>query len=337
MRVAHDDGDTSVGDVVVGLDVGGTKVAAVALDASSRIIKRGREATPSGAAALTETLARLGAAIASEVSSLGGQVVGLGVGLPGLIDRAGTLKVAPNLPGVVDYAPAYVLTERLGLPVAMDNDNTCGALAEWEARPDLSDFLYVGLGTGIGGGVISNGHLVRGASGFAGEFGHMVVQSDGPLCGCGRRGCWELFASGNALGRMAREEAHLGRATEVVSLAGGALTKVRGEHVCAAVANGDPEAIALLKAFACRVVAGLLDLINLVDPQAVILGGGMFDAKVPGNAAVLLADLVAEELGHKLLGGRYRPVPEVITAYWGADAGAVGAALMARSIAVVGS
>ncbi len=123
---------------------------------------------------------------------------GVGLGAPGLVDRTGTLRYGPNLPGVIDFDFATALTDRVGRPATVDNDATCAAWGEHErgAARGCNHSVTVTLGTGIGAGITVKGELLRGANGFAGEPGHMVVDPDGPLCPCGRRGCWERYASG---------------------------------------------------------------------------------------------------------------------------------------------
>ena len=144
----------------------------------------------------------------------------------------------------------------------VDNDATCATVAEWAfgAATGVTDAVMVTLGTGIGGGIIAGGHVVRGASGFGGEIGHMVVDPTGPVCPCGKRGCWERFASGSGLGRLAREAAHAGRLDEVVSLAGGDAESVRGEHVTTAAKAGDAGALAVLGELGWWLALGLSNL-----------------------------------------------------------------------------
>src|SRR5205823_7234153 len=165
-------------------------------------------------------------------------------GVPGLVDRDGVLRVAPNLRGAAGLAVRQEMQARVGVPVQADNDATCAAWGERAlgAARGLDEVVLVTLGTGIGGGLISGGRIQRGANRFAGEIGHMVVDPSGPPCPCGRRGCWERYASGSGLGRLAREAAHAGLAPRVVDLAGGDPEAVRGEHVSAAMAEGDAAA-----------------------------------------------------------------------------------------------
>ncbi len=160
--------------------------------------------------------------------------------------------------------------------MAVTNDATCAALAEWRfgAGRGVDDMVMVTLGTGIGGGVVAGGRLIVGANGFAGEFGHMVVDPDGPPCPCGRRGCWERYASGSGLAQLARAAAVGGRLRRVVEVAGGDAGMVRGEHVQAAAREGDPGAVAVVDEFARWVALGLVNLTNALDPARFVLGGG---------------------------------------------------------------
>ena len=160
--------------------------------------------------------------------------------------------------------------------MAVDNDATCATLAEWQAgaAQGFDDVVLVTLGTGIGGGIVAGGAIQRGAHGFAGELGHMVVDPDGPPCPCGRRGCWERYASGAGLAMLARRAAADGRLAAAVAAAG-SIEALRGEDVRAAALDGDDEASAVVDEFARWVALGLVNLTNLVDPAILVLGGGL--------------------------------------------------------------
>ncbi len=300
----------------VGVDLGGTKCLAVALEGAT-VVEERRVPTPVGPAALLDALALLAADMED-----GGPVAGVGIGAPGLVDRAGVLRFAPNLPGVVDLAIGAELEARLGVPVRVENDATCAAWGERQAGAarGYDDVVLVTLGTGIGGGIIAGGRLVRGANGFAGEIGHMVVDPDGPPCPCGQRGCWERFASGGGLGRLGQAVAAAGRAGHVLDLAGGEPAAVRGEHVTRAATQGDVEAQAILADFGWWVALGLANLANLFDPQAFVVGGGLVEADelLLGPVRLAFADL--------LTGGRHRPAVAIVAATLGERAGAIGAA-----------
>lgn len=183
--------------------------------------------------------------------------------------------------------------------------------------------LMVTLGTGIGGALVADGELMRGANGFSGEIGHMVVDPSGPLCPCGRSGCWERYASGSGLGRLAREAAHAGRGARLVELAGGDPEAVRGEHVTAAAGEGDPDAHEVVRRFAWWLGLGLANLINALDPEVIVIGGGLVE-----EGELLLGPLRAELAG-MVEAASLRPAVRVEPAVLGERAGAVGAAVLA--------
>lgn len=303
----------------LGLDVGGTKVLAVAVDDSGSKIRSARVTTRHSADELIADLVELSGAF--------GAVSGIGVGIAGLVDMTGRLRVGPNLAGMVDLSVAERLGERTGLPVAVDNDATCATWAEVQcgAARGARDVVLVTLGTGIGGGVVAGGVLQRGANGFAGEPGHMVVDPNGPLCPCGRRGCWERYASGAGLGRMGREAAEAGRAPRLVELAGGDAEAVRGEHVTAAAAEEDLGALEVLREFGWWAGLGIANLVDLLDPEVVVVGGGLI-----GAGSVLL-DPLREAFERLVLASDHRPRVPVVAAELGEEAGAIGAALIARA------
>ncbi|HSL73043.1 MAG TPA: ROK family protein [Ilumatobacteraceae bacterium] len=305
----------------VGIDVGGTKAQGVALDGSGVVVATSLRPTPRGTGslpALIDTLVDL----AHELGVGDGGV--LGVGVPGLVTLDGVLRASPNLDGVAEFDVAGLLRERLGCRVLVDNDATCAAVAEWQSGVGRGTdcMVLVTLGTGIGGGLVVNGQLQRGAHGFAGEFGHMVVDPNGPRCPCGRRGCWERYASGSGLAMFAREAATGRRLHHVVRHAGGDPQAVRGEHVQAAAREGDPEALAVIDDFARWVALGLSNLTNVLDPEMFVLGGGL------AAGADLYLDPIVRWYGELLYQPHLRPVPRIEFAHWGPLAGAVGAALL---------
>lgn len=251
-----------------------------------------RRATPGGASALVADLI----AVVVELSDPHGSVDGVGVGLPGLVDRGGSLRMAPHLPGVVDLEVVGPLAAASGLPVQVDNDATCALVAEHRlgAARDVSDAILVTLGTGIGGGLLLGGQVHRGRSGFAGELGHLVVDPEGRACACGRRGCWETYASGQALdGRVA-------------------------------ASGGELHLDAVLVPFAAWVALGLANLVQVLDVERVILGGGL-----AGLGERLLAPVRSAFLEQMTVSGS-RPEVAVVGATLGESAGAVGAALLVR-------
>ncbi|TML64120.1 MAG: ROK family protein [Actinobacteria bacterium] len=305
----------------IGVDLGGTKCLGVLLDDEGRVLAEHRVPTPASA-----TPGAIVDAIIEVVAGLGGSAR-VGVGAPGLVDGDGVLRFAPNLPGVTSLALRAELERRLpGTTARVDNDATCAGWAEWRvgAARGSDHVLLITLGTGIGGGIVAGGRLERGANGFAGEIGHMVVDPHGPACVCGKRGCWERFASGSGLGRLAREAAQAGRGRRMVALAGGDPEAVRGEHVTRACAEGDAEALEVMRQFAWWLALGLVNLAYAFDPETFVIGGGLVEAGEvllePTRAA--FADLLA--------GSAYRPAVAIVAAQLGERAGAIGAALVAR-------
>jgi glucokinase len=306
--------------ISVGLDVGGTKVLGVAVDprAPTTVIAEDRVPTPDGGDGLVEVLLDL-------VRSLDPAPAAIGVGVPGLVDREGTLHMGPHLRRMQDVPLARLLGERAGIPALVDNDANCHALAEHVAgaAAGADEALVVTLGTGIGAGIISAGRVLHGAHGFAGEPGHMVVDPNGPPCPCGKRGCWERFASGTGLGRLARDAASGRRLDAAVALAGGDPEAVRGEHVTASARAGDRESKAVLDAFAHWIALGLANLVNVLDPAVIVIGGGLVEA------ADLLLPEVRKRFAQLVMAGERRPVVPIVPAELGYRAGAIGAALAA--------
>jgi len=304
---------------VVGIDVGGTKCLGVALDDSGAVVAQDRRSTPRGEGSLPGLIDTL-----EELAGALGPFDELGVGVPGLVTNEGVLRAAPNLDGVADLDVAGLLAERIGRRVHVDNDGTCAALSEWRlgAGADSTDMVLVTLGTGIGGGLVAGGRLQRGRHGFAGEYGHMVVDPDGPPCPCGRRGCWERYASGSGLARLAREAAVGRRVDRVLEIAGGDPEAVRGEMVQQAAREGDDGALAVIDDFGRWVALGLVNLTNALDPERFVLGGGL------AVGADLYLDPIRRWFGELIYQPDLRPMPEVAFAHLGERAGAVGAALL---------
>jgi len=305
---------------VVGVDIGGTKVGlrAVAPDDPSVVLAEARVDTPSG-----DPDALVGAVTDATIERAGGRPAALGGGVAGLVTRDGVVRYSPNLPGVQEFPLGQRLSDSLGCPVVVDNDATAATLAEWRvgAGRGHDDLLLVTLGTGIGAGLVMGGQLQRGAHGFAGEPGHMVVDPAGAPCACGRRGCWEAHASGSALGRMGAEAAAAHDASVLAALADGGV--LRGEDVVAAALGGDDVARSVLDGFARWVALGLANLVSVLDCSVVVIGGGLVDL---GD---LLLEPVRQHLGGLVMGAAHRPAVTVVSAALGSSAGSAGAALAA--------
>jgi len=309
--------------LAIGVDVGGTKIAAGVVDSDGNILESGSVATPRGDGEATAQ------AIFAAVDGLRAkyEVSAIGVGAAGHVTWPdGCIRYAPNI-AYRDFALGRMLRERTGLPCAVDNDAAVAALAEHRlgAGRGVNDFVLVTVGTGIGGGLVLGGRVYRGARGFAAEVGHMVVAGDGPECACGRRGCWEQLASGTSLDRLAREAVAAGRGAAILDAAGGDPTRVAGLAVFEAASAGDPVAVSLFAEVGGWLGLGLGNLANILEPALLIVGGGL----------VKTGDLLLEPARQALPPfakanaefGYFKPIP-IVPAELGQEAGLVGAALL---------
>ena len=309
----------------LGIDVGGTKVLGVALAAEGRVVSEHRVPTPAGAQELINSIID----VVGVLDSMTGLTdLPVGVGAPGMVTRSGDVLFAPNLAGAHQLALSHLLADRLSghRRLVVDNDATCAGWGEavHGAAQGTADAVVVTLGTGIGGGIVTGGRLMRGANGFAGEIGHMVVDPSGPICPCGRAGCWERYASGSGLGRLARDAAHAGRSARLVELAGGDPESVRGEHVTQAAGEGDPGALEVMDRFSWWLASGLANLANAFDPAVMVIGGGLVEA-----GEILMGPTRRDFLA-LVEAGSTRPGIEILPAALGERAGAIGAAALAR-------
>jgi glucokinase len=306
--------------VTIGVDVGGTKILGVAHD-GRQVVAEHRVATPSTGEGILDAMEQL-----IETLRVQSDADAVGVGSPGLVDKSGVLRFAPNLPGVIDLPVGAHLAAATGLRVEVDNDALCALRGELAvgAVGDARNVVLLTFGTGVGSGLLVDGRIVRGAHGFAGEAGHVVVDRDGVPCPCGRRGCWERYASGTGLGRMGRELAEAGRAPRLTALAGGSPDLVKGEHVTTAAAEGDEPALGVVDAFAGWVALGLVNLTQLLDVERFVIGGGVVE-----SAPVLIAP-IRTAFADWAVSPEHRPAVDIVPAMLGEHAGAIGAALLAR-------
>ena len=276
--------------VIVGIDIGGTKSAVVLARTDGEILHRLSEPTRSDQRGPEEVLARL-AAMAREVMAAGGvmgtEVRGVGVSCGGPLDtKTGVVYAPPNLPDWKAVPVKQILEDALGLPVIVENDANATALAEWQfgAGRGTRNLIFMTMGTGIGGGLILDGRLYHGTNDLAGEIGHQTILLDGPLCGCGKRGCLEALASGPAIARLARESLMYGRHKRVVALAGGKPADITAEHVVQAAKEGDAFARQILEMAGTYLGVGIANLIQILNPERVVIG----------TIAVHAGDLVLE-------------------------------------------
>lgn len=307
----------------IGVDVGGTSVRAGVVDAHGAVLDTARGSTPGGEAALEEVICAVIGSLAErhEVRAVGLAVAGF-VG----VDRR-TVLFAPHL--AWRGAPvADRVSRRVGLPVVLEHDANAAAVAEhrFGALRGASVGLLVALGTGIGGALLLDGALYRGAHGVAPELGHLRLVPGGRPCDCGKAGCWERYCSGTALAATALDllARHPGRATPLASeAAAGALT---GRKVAAAARDGDPVALAATADLARWLGEGLALVADVYDPEVVAIGGGV------SESAPLFLDEARDHYRAALTGAGHRPLARIRTAHFGDDAGLVGAATLAAEL-----
>lgn len=281
--------------LAAGIDVGGTKCLGVVVDGSGVIVREVRRPTPT---------ADLLVGVLQEIVLELGEHDTVGVGVPGLISRQGVIRSSPNMSTAIEMPVRERLSDALGERVWCDNDATCATLAEWQmgAGVGAQDMVLVTLGTGIGGGIVSGGVLQHGAHGHAGEAGHMVVDAHGDPCPCGQRGCWERYASGAGLAR----------------LAGG----LSGEEVVGRARRGDGAAVTVVNTYCEWVALGLANLANFSDPDVMVIGGGVMEA------VDILLPPIRQHFARLLYAPSHRQHPRVVGAELGERAGAIGASLL---------
>ena len=307
-----------------GFDIGGTKTLALVVSENGEIIHEHRAPRPRGP---EETVEQLTALVQDLSAATGVTLNAAGIGIAGAISRSGSVQFSPNIAELVDFPLQQLLSERLDIPILVDNDATAATWAEHQlgAGQGVDDLLYVALGTGIGTGLVLRGQIYRGAHGFAGESGHIVIDRHGETHISGVRGPWEMYASGNGLGALARQWASEGKLTSVVTRAQ-SIADIRGEHVGDAIAHGEPDALELLDHFAADVAVGMTNLLYVLDPARIVLGGGLVALGEPLRARV------QHYVDTTTLGGAYRPDVPIVLAQLGSRSGAIGAAMLASRL-----
>jgi glucokinase len=309
----------------IGIDVGGTKIAAARVGADGAIVERAVVPSPADDPdAIVEAM--VGAAEAVRAAG----VTAVGISAAGMVEAGtGIMRFAPNL-AWRDLDLRVRVGTPIGLPTVVENDNNAAAWGEhrFGAGRGHRHLLFVGVGTGIGGGIIIDGTLLRGAHGFAAEIGHFVVQPDGERCGCGSRGCWETVASGSAITREARKAVIRHAHSRIAELAGGDPERATGATVTQAAREGDPAARGILAEVGHRLGEGIGGLVNILDPELVIVGGGA------AEAGDLLLEPARMAYRRTVEAPDHRPDVPIVPAELGTDAGVIGAATLALDATV---
>lgn len=310
--------------MIIGFDVGGTNARGILMDANNgAILSRVSRPSDGPGPVLLEKLV----AMVNELGEGVDSIDSIGLGIAGLAHSSGVVRYSPNLPELIEYPMGINLAAETGISVTMNNDASAGAWAEAKlgAGKGVDDLIYVALGTGIGTGIVAGGQLLLGANGFAGECGHMVVDFDGPEHITGQKGPWEYFASGNALGRLGREAAQAGD-FDLGATEAGSIEALTGFDIATGVRQGNEQAAAIFDVFCREVARGIANLVIILDPQRIVLGGGLTDIGEPLRSGV---DSWLQRLA---IGQANRPVVEVVMAALGSDSATVGAALLGRVV-----
>lgn len=306
---------------VIGIDAGGTSTKGALVDDDGSVLERVEY--PTDRAAATKTILGTLDAVMAAAERRGAAVAAVGVGAAGFVEHpSGEITFSPNLV----YGDPHVraaIEARVSLPVVVENDANAAVWGEraFGAARGSDHVAMLVIGTGIGSGLVTDGILLRGWTGAGAEFGHVVIDPDGPACPCGLRGCLEQIASGGAIGRMGRAAAEDDPTTLMIELAGSA-AQIQGEHVATAAARHDDAATRVLRRAGIGLAIGISNVVNVFDPQLIVLGGGAVEAGEP------YLGVARDELAKMTAAQRRRPVRVDVTAL-GDDAGILGAAALA--------
>ena len=309
----------------VGIDIGGTKVLGGVVDQTGAVIRRARRDTPTeGGVALTQAIADVALELMNEE-----EIESVGVSVAAFIsaDRK-TILATPNIKDWNGVNLDYELTTRIGLPVVIENDANSAAWGEFKfgAARGKENILMLTVGTGIGGGIVVDSNLHRGSFGIAAEIGHLRIVHNGLLCGCGAHGCFEQYGSGTALLRHAREAivANPDRSRNILGRGDGSIEGVKGSAITEAARDGDELALSVFEKTGDYIGAGIASLAVILDPEAVVIGGGVIDA-----GEILLNPIRTSMDKYMPFAGKH-PHPQIIGAQLGNEAGLVGVADLAR-------
>ncbi len=320
-------------EIVIGVDIGGTKVAAGVVDAHGRILSHTRSKMNCHGTA-EEGLTSVVDAIESALSQLEedrSRIRKIGICSPGPLDpRTGVVINPPNVPCWRDFPLAEEIGKKYSAAVKVDNDANAAGLAEylWGAGRGYPNVFYATLGTGIGTGIVFDGKIFHGRTGSAAEGGHVSIDLNGPVCNCGKKGCIEIFASGTAIGRRAREAVTQSpqRGAQLLALAGGNVAKIRSEMVGKAAEAGDPLAKEILEQTMEYLAVWLGNTVDLLEPEVMILGGGASEMLRPHFAEI------QKRMKKWCINSRYMEIP-LVPAFYGEHSGIAGGAALCLSSA----
>ncbi|MDD4569559.1 MAG: ROK family protein [Tepidanaerobacteraceae bacterium] len=313
---------------VIGIDLGGTKIATGLINERGEIIKK--VTMPTLAAEGPKTvIAQVKVSVYEVIKKASidiNEILAIGVGAPGPMDvEKGVIKNPPNLQGWDDIPLHNILLDEFKLPIGLENDANAAALGEnlYGSGKGIDNFMYITISTGIGGGVVVDGKLFKGANGNAAEIGHSTINFEGPLCGCGNKGCWAAYASGSALARFAREGIKNGQKTVIKDIVGD--ENIKAEHIFAAAKQGDDYAIELIGREGYFLGVGLANMVNIFNPECIAIGGGLT------HEWDMFYDRMLYVMKEKALKANVEIV-KVVKATLGSDVGMIGAAAVAWNV-----
>jgi len=311
---------------IIGVDLGGTKILSAIVTKNGNIVKKVQVPTQAsrGRARVVKNIVRSIRTLLMDARVPLSDIEAIGVGAPGpVLFKEGVVLNPPNLPGWKRVPLKKILAREFRKKVVLDNDANAAALGEgaFGFAKGLKNFIFITVSTGIGGGLVIDGKLLRGAWGGAGEVGHMIIEPSGPRCGCGRRGCLEAMASGSAIARLAKAKLKTNKRSLMLKLAGGDISKVNAKTVEDAARSGDSLAKKIINRAARYLGMGLANLINILAPDAIGLGGGVMKM---GQMFLGPAEKAARELS---LSPAAKLV-KIVRAKLGEDAGVIGAAAL---------
>ena len=311
--------------LTMGIDVGGTKVLGGVVNPQGEILATTRKETPpQGGMQAVQVIAE----VAKELMQ-SHEIHAIGISVPGFIssDRS-TVVGTPNISDWNGLAIDSELKSLIGVDVVVENDANAAIWGEYKfgAGRDKENIVMLTLGTGVGGGIVTNGHLYRGAFGMSAELGHIRLVPDGLLCGCGARGCLEQYGSGSALVRIAQQQAEINKesASYLLSLGDGTPDNIRGEEITRAANSGDNFAVGIFAEIGNSIGAGIATICAALDPSHVIIGGGVIDA------GEILLEPIRESMVRNMPFSGLHPFPEIIPAELGDLAGLIGLSDLAR-------
>ncbi len=314
-------------ELVLGIDLGGTKILTSVVNEEGRMLSRDHSITPAakGREAVIRAIMESTEHALAEANVSASDLAAIGIGAPGLSNpRTGVLYTSPNLPGWHDVPLRDIISGELDKTTYLINDANAAAVGElyYGAGRGARHFIYITVSTGIGGGIIIDGEIYDGATGTAGELGHMVIEDNGPLCNCGNTGCWEMLASGTALAAEARRIIERGADNTILEYAGGAVEKVNAEAIHEAAKAGDELANRLIGRSAYYLGVGLANLVNIFNPEVIVIGGGL------SNIGDMLLLPAYEEAERRAFKQSYQAT-RFASAELGRNSGVIGAAAYA--------